>query len=112
MSQLPEFDFQSAMDDEFRPVYFTGEMVFPFMLESYSELRKVEGVAKLLAEDDEWSMLYDVDQLAKNEVPVYAAVYTGMSSTRDMVGTTNNFSRGHVRRCRLQHGHRKQDQGL
>jgi len=81
MSQIPEFDIQSAMDDDSKPIYWTGEMVFPFMLESYSELRKVEGVAKLLAEDDEWPMLYDVDQLAKNEVPVYAAVYTGMSRT-------------------------------
>jgi hypothetical protein len=32
-------------------------------------------VADLLASYDEWPLLYDVDQLARNEVPVAAVVY-------------------------------------
>lgn len=75
LGELPEFDHEVALKDESRPVYFTGEMVFPFMLETYSELKKVAGVANLLAKDDDWSDLYDMQQLRKNDVPVYAAVY-------------------------------------
>ena len=58
-----------------QPVYFTGEMIFPFMFDTYSELRKVKNVAHLLAETDDWPALYDDEQLAKNTVPVYAAAY-------------------------------------
>lgn len=75
LTELPEFDHEAALQDESRPVYFTGEMVFPFMLETYSELKKVAGVADLLAKDDDWPELYDLAQLQKNDVPVYAAVY-------------------------------------
>lgn len=45
------------------------------MLESYTELRKLASVAQKLAADADWPRLYDLEQLAKNEVPVYAAVY-------------------------------------
>ncbi|KAF2096333.1 proline iminopeptidase [Rhizodiscina lignyota] len=57
------------------PIYFTGEMIFPWMFEDYFELRKVKGAADLLATADEWPDLYDEKQLAANTVPVYAAVY-------------------------------------
>lgn len=46
------------------------------MFESYSELKKVREVAEILATTDDWPALYDEAQLAKNEVPVYAATYT------------------------------------
>ena len=68
----PEFGLQNINDN---PVFFTGEMVYPFMLESYSELRKLAPVAEALAKTEDWPELYDWNQLAKNEVPVYAAVY-------------------------------------
>lgn len=45
------------------------------MFEDYSELRKVQDVAERVAADPDWPALFDEDQLAKNEVPVYAAAY-------------------------------------
>lgn len=58
-----------------RPLYFTGEMVYPWMLEDYDELAKMAEPARLVAETDDWPDLYDEGRLARNEVPVYAAVY-------------------------------------
>ncbi|KAI0139777.1 Alpha/Beta hydrolase protein [Pestalotiopsis sp. NC0098] len=55
-------------------IYFSGEMVYPFMFEDYGNLRSLSGVAALLA-DHKWSNPYDLDQLANNEVPVYAISY-------------------------------------
>lgn len=75
MDNLPEFDLMKTLEDKTMPVYFTGEMIFPFMFDDYSELRKVKDVAEMLASDNSWPALYDADQLAKNEVPVYCAVY-------------------------------------
>ena len=71
--KLPEFNAENT--DREGPVYFTGEMVYPWMFEDYAELRKLAGPAELVAQDSDWSDLYDEDQLRKNEVPVYAAVY-------------------------------------
>ncbi len=34
--------------------------------------------AHILANYDEWPSLYDIEQLGKNEVPVYAAIYNDM----------------------------------
>ncbi|KAF1993286.1 proline iminopeptidase [Amniculicola lignicola CBS 123094] len=66
----PEFSLTSD-----GPIYFTGEMIYPFMFECYPELTKLATVAHTLAETENWPALYDEEQLAKNEVPVYAAVY-------------------------------------
>lgn len=63
------------IDREDGPIYFTGEMVFPWMFEDYAELRKVQDVANRVASDSDWPELFDEEQLAKNEVPVYAASY-------------------------------------
>jgi hypothetical protein len=68
--QFPEFDV-----DTDGPVYFFGEMIFPWMFEDYAELRKVQDVAERVAADSSWSPLWDEEQLARNEVPVYAASY-------------------------------------
>ncbi|KAF8161478.1 alpha/beta-hydrolase [Crassisporium funariophilum] len=57
------------------PVYFTGEMIFPHMFDDYSNLRPWKGAAEILAKDDSWGPLYDLDQLAKNEVKVSAVTY-------------------------------------
>lgn len=43
------------------------------MFDDYSNLRPLKGAAMLLAEDDSWGPLYDLEQLAKNEVKVNAA---------------------------------------
>jgi hypothetical protein len=45
------------------------------MFEDYSELRKIQDVANRVAADSDWPALFDEEQLSKNEVPVYAAVY-------------------------------------
>lgn len=67
---LPLFKLDSS-----GPLYFTGEMIFPWMFDEYTELQKVKGAANKIAETSDWPELYDDKQLAKNEVPVYAAVY-------------------------------------
>ncbi|KAF1956482.1 alpha/beta-hydrolase [Byssothecium circinans] len=58
------------------PILFTGEMIYPFMFTAYPELAKLKAVGDALAHEPDWPRLYDEDQLARNEVPVYAAVYT------------------------------------
>lgn len=45
------------------------------MFESYSELNEIRETAEILATTSDWPALYDEAQLAKNEVPVYAAIY-------------------------------------
>jgi hypothetical protein len=69
--EYPEFDLNRASER----VNFTGEMVFPWMLDDYAQLNKVKEVGLRLAEIEDWPALYDEEQLAKNEVPVYAASY-------------------------------------
>ena len=54
----------------------TGEMVYPWYFELDPALRRLEQVAGLLAQKDDWPALYDPAQLAANTVPVAAAVYT------------------------------------
>ncbi|CAI6338779.1 unnamed protein product [Periconia digitata] len=61
--------------DDAKTVLFTGEMIYPHMFESFPELKKMQLVGEALAKVDDWPRLYDEEQLAKNEVPVYAAVY-------------------------------------
>lgn len=58
-----------------KPIYFTGEMIFPHMLEDYYELSKIKAPAEAVAQYKDWPDLYDEEQLAENEVPVYCAVY-------------------------------------
>jgi pimeloyl-ACP methyl ester carboxylesterase len=58
-----------------KPLYFSGEMIYPFMFETCPELQKLRHVADILAEYKDWPELYDPKQLAKNEVPVYAATF-------------------------------------
>jgi pimeloyl-ACP methyl ester carboxylesterase len=53
---------------------FTGEHVFSWMLEDYGALGPLRKASQLLAER-EWPSLYDPDQLARNDVPVAAAIY-------------------------------------
>jgi hypothetical protein len=74
-----------------QPVYFTGEMVssdtkceamltslqvYPWMFEDYAELARLKDQAEMVAKFDDWPQLFDLEQLKRNEVPVYAAVFT------------------------------------
>ena len=68
---------ERTFPDELRddPTLFTGEHVYPWMLEEYGALRPLAEAAEILAEH-EWPPLYDPRRLAENEVPAAAAVYT------------------------------------
>lgn len=57
------------------PVYFTGEMIFPFMFDTVKQLRPLQEAAEILALKSDWPALYHEDQLRKNEVAAAAAVY-------------------------------------
>ncbi|KAK7180686.1 hypothetical protein DPSP01_011276 [Paraphaeosphaeria sporulosa] len=74
LEKYPAFHHESTAADPTKPVFFTGEMIYPFMFDTYPELKKLKTVGELLAQEA-WGPLYDVEQLKKNEVPVYAATY-------------------------------------
>jgi len=57
------------------PLYFTGEMIYPWMIDADPVLRPLRQAADILAERDDWPPLYDPTRLAANEVPVAAAIY-------------------------------------
>lgn len=58
-----------------RPLGFTGEMMFPWMVEEIRSLRPFAAAANALAEHDSYTTLYDTERLAANEVPVAAIGY-------------------------------------
>ncbi|KAF7362339.1 Alpha beta-hydrolase [Mycena venus] len=49
--------------------------VFPEFLDDFINLRPLKGVAHLLADDESWDALYDIEKLRKNEVKVSAVTY-------------------------------------
>jgi pimeloyl-ACP methyl ester carboxylesterase len=69
-AEYPEFNLAPE-----RPVFFTGEMVYPWMFDDYAGLRPLKAAAELLAEYDGWPRLYDPAVLRANRVPCAAAVY-------------------------------------
>ena len=56
-------------------VYLTGEMIYPWMFDEYSQLRPLKAAAEILAAYDAWPSLYDAAALRANTVPCAAAVY-------------------------------------
>jgi pimeloyl-ACP methyl ester carboxylesterase len=68
--EFPEFELRPGA-----PVYFTGEMIYPWMFDEYRHLRPLRVAADLLAEDASWPTLYDPAVLRANTVPVAAAIY-------------------------------------
>ena len=70
MHEFPQF-----APDADGPILFTGEMVYPWMFDQYAQLLPLKKAADLLAKKTDWPMLYDVEKLRKNRVPVAAAVY-------------------------------------
>ncbi|MFD2160513.1 alpha/beta fold hydrolase [Rubritalea tangerina] len=67
-----EFPWTQVDADRF---HFTGEMIYPDMLDDFAHLQPLKDCANILAEKDDWLPLYDLDQLAKNTVPVAAISY-------------------------------------
>jgi pimeloyl-ACP methyl ester carboxylesterase len=79
-AEHPEFDARAG-----GPVYFTGEMIYPWMFDDDPMMRPLRPVADALADRPQWSVLYDVDRLRDNQVPVTAAVYdTDMYVSREL----------------------------
>lgn len=83
-SQLPQFSWlpepgkaapKFALPPAGEPIFFAGEMVFPFHFDTFPELMELKDAAELLAEYDQWEELYDEEALGRNEVPVYAASF-------------------------------------
>jgi pimeloyl-ACP methyl ester carboxylesterase len=73
-TEFGEFDPGPALAGT-APLYFTGEMVYPWMIDADPVLRPLREAADILAERENWPPLYDPTRLAANEVPVAAAVY-------------------------------------
>ena len=76
-AEFGEFDAGPALDEdgEPAPLLFTGEMIYPWMIDADPVLRPLREAADLLAERDDWPPLYDPTRLAATDVPVAAAVY-------------------------------------
>ncbi len=68
------FDPRPAIEGT-APLLFTGEMIYPWMIDDDPVLRPLRVAADILAERDDWPPLYDPSRLAANDVPVAAAVY-------------------------------------
>ncbi|KAF9218570.1 alpha/beta-hydrolase [Gyrodon lividus] len=76
LADYPQFQWHvMKSESEHTPVFFTGEMLFPEMFDDFSNLRSLKGAAELMAKDDDWCIMYDLDQLSKNPVKVSAATY-------------------------------------
>lgn len=70
----PEFDAAKALAGE-EPLLFTGETIHPWHFTADPALVPLRETAELLASRTGWGPLYDPARLARNEVPVAAAVY-------------------------------------
>lgn len=102
-------DARFALDARPAP-YFTGEAVFPWMVDELPELTPLRDVANVLAEHEDWPILYDIARLEANTVPVVGTVYwddayverTMALETVSMLGNcspwiTNEFEHGAYR---------------
>ncbi len=70
--EFPQFDSHFESGARF---LFTGETVHPWMLRTQAALRPLRDTAELLAAREGWTPLYDAARLARNTVPVAAAIY-------------------------------------
>ena len=96
-AEFGEFDPAPVLDADpgFARLQFTGEMIYPWMIDADPVLRPLREVAELLAERDDWPPLYDPSRLAANEVPAVAAVYyNDMYVDRDFSMRTAGSIRG------------------
>ena len=73
--QATSWAAQRALDERGAEPAFWGETIFPWMFEEDPALVPLREAAELLAAEADWPALYDAEQLARNEVPVTAAVY-------------------------------------
>ena len=69
--EFPEFNPNSR-----DPFLFTGEMLYPWMMDQFQTLAPFKEATQLLAEKNDWPSLYDSTALSNIDVPIVAAVYT------------------------------------
>lgn len=69
-AEFPAFEIQPD-----QPIFFTGEMIYPWMFDEYRHLEPLRDAAHVLAATDTWPALYDPETLNQNSVPCAAAVY-------------------------------------
>src|SRR5262249_13252010 len=67
------FDASAALSGD-APVLFTGEMIYPWMIDNDPALRPLREAAELTAVRVAWPLLDDRPRRAANEVPAAAAV--------------------------------------
>lgn len=72
--EFPQFDVDKALAGD-GLVLLTGEMIYPWMFATDPALAPLRETARELALRPDWPDLYDPERLARNEVPVAAAVY-------------------------------------
>jgi pimeloyl-ACP methyl ester carboxylesterase len=70
LGEFPEFKM-----DPNQAVYFTGEMIYPWMFDEYNCLKPLKEAAEILAAYEDWPKLYDPAVLSKNDVPSAATIY-------------------------------------
>jgi pimeloyl-ACP methyl ester carboxylesterase len=73
-AEYPEFDAAATLDGD-TPLLFTGEMIYPWMLENDPVLAPLAEAGEILAQRDSWPPLYDEGALRACEAPTAAAVY-------------------------------------
>lgn len=71
LTEHPDFDPKKTATP-----LLTGEMCFDWYTELDPALQPMAEATEILAQYTHWGPLYDLDQLAKNSVPVAALVYT------------------------------------
>ncbi len=69
-AEYPEFQWAPG-----KQVLFTGEMIYPWMFDELRQLRPMKEAAQILADYQDWPMLYDTGVLKANTVPTAAAMY-------------------------------------
>eukprot|EP01098_Paradermamoeba_levis_P000924 TRINITY_DN1104_c0_g1_i2.p1 TRINITY_DN1104_c0_g1~~TRINITY_DN1104_c0_g1_i2.p1 ORF type:complete len:511 (+),score=168.76 TRINITY_DN1104_c0_g1_i2:226-1533(+) len=73
--EYPEFIIPENPLDSSHPIYFTGEMIFPWMFDDFKQLKPLKEAAEILAKKNDWGKLYDEKKLKENVVPAAAAIY-------------------------------------
>lgn len=66
-------------------MYFTGEMVYPWMLDDVAPLRQYKDAADIIARKADWPALYNTHALQEVNVPVATATYV---EVREQNGTS------------------------
>nr|MDK6329016.1 proline iminopeptidase [Alloscardovia omnicolens] len=62
-------------DESSRPLMLIGEAALPEIFDEDSALRAFRPAMDELMSDTQWGTVYDEDQLARNDIPIHAAVY-------------------------------------